>query len=118
MYCAGSREIAKLSIEAVGEIDEYVSAEGVRCFHFWQLIVVRYAEIARPAGRNTLSRYILYIIYLCHCNTCVVVLIFFRLTLYYYCSLKKCIPWFEVQPFFVDLDFQVIEVGTSGTVQV
>ena len=88
MRSAGSREIAKLSIEAVGEIDEYVSAEGVRCFHFWQLIVVRYAEIARPAGRNTQSRYILCIIYLCHCNTCVVVLIFFKLTLYY-CFLKN-----------------------------
>ena len=44
MYCAGSLEIAKLSIEAVGEIDEYVSTEGVRCFHFWQLILSRYAE--------------------------------------------------------------------------
>ena len=44
MYCTGSREIAKLSIEAVGEIDEYVSSEYVRCFHFWQLIVVCYAE--------------------------------------------------------------------------
>ena len=44
MYYTGSREIAKLSIEAVGEIDEYVSSEYVRCFHFWHLIVVRYAE--------------------------------------------------------------------------
>ena len=29
MYYTGSREIAKLSIEAVGEIDEYVSSEYV-----------------------------------------------------------------------------------------
>ena len=45
MYCTGSREIAKLSIEAVGEIDEYVSTEYVRCFHFWQLILNRHAEM-------------------------------------------------------------------------
>ena len=44
MCCAGSREIAKLSIEVVGEIDEYVSTEGVRCFHFWQLILNHHAE--------------------------------------------------------------------------
>ena len=91
---------------------------GVRCFHFWRLIVVRYAEIARLAGRNTLSRYILCIIYLCHCNTCVVVYFFFKVNVILLLFLKKCIPWFEVQPFFVDLDFQVIEVETSGTVQV
>ena len=93
MYCTGSREIAKLSIEAVGEIDEYVSTEGVRCFHFWQLILSRYAETECTQQTN---------LCIIHCNTCVVFLIFkkyIRLTLYYYFSLKEYIPWFEVQPF-------------------
>ena len=44
MHSTSSREIAELSNEAVGEIDEYVSTEGVTCFHFWQLILNRYPE--------------------------------------------------------------------------
>ena len=45
MHSTSSREIAKLSIEAVGEIDDHVSTECVRCFHFWQLILNRHAEM-------------------------------------------------------------------------
>ena len=44
MCSTSSREIAKLSIEAVGEIDECVSTEGVKCFHPWQLILNCHAE--------------------------------------------------------------------------